>query len=131
MSRRMTTRAILLVVAAILAACKGTRGGTGGGGTTSASDAGAILICVHKDVPWSDWDCPDTITQFMAIADMDSVSLVVKTKAGVTHTTPVPRGSDAIFLSQRAVDSILVQYYENTKQGAKADAVRRRLRPTP
>jgi hypothetical protein len=126
----MTTLTTLFVVAAMMAACKGTGGG-GGGTTTSASDAGAILLCVHLDVPWSDWDCPDTIREFMAIADMDSVSLVVKTKAGVTHTTPVPQGSDAIFLSQRAVDSILVRYYENTKQGEKAAAVRRRFRPSP
>jgi hypothetical protein len=129
----MATRATL-VVAALIVACKGTGGGTAGstgstGTMARSSEEGPILVCVHKDLPWSDWDCPDTIKEFLPIADMDSIILIVKTKSGATHTTPIPRNSDAIFLSKRSVDSILVRYYEMTKQGPKADAVRRRFQP--
>ena len=90
-------------------------------------------VCVHLDFPWSEWECTDTTTasQFMNIEDADSVALVVKTKAGAIRVTPISPRADAIFLSKRAGDSILVRYYRTIGDTAKANALGNRLRRLP
>lgn len=90
-------------------------------------------VCVHLDFPWSEWECTDTNTQnqFMNLADADSVALVVRTKTGAIRVTPISPRADAIFLSKRAGDSILVRYYRTIGDTAKANALGNRLRRLP
>ncbi len=91
----------------------------------------AFQICVHMEFPWSDYVCPDSsANRWQSVSDMDSVSLVVKTKAGVTRITPVPRGTDVIFMSRMSVDSILVRYYDATKAPEKARGLRQLFPPS-
>ena len=100
-------------------------------GMPAANDPASV--CVHLDFPWSEWECTDTNTQsqFINIADADSIALVVKMKSGAIRVTPISPRSDAIFLTRRAVDSILLRYYRTVRDTAKTEALGNRLRRLP
>jgi hypothetical protein len=97
--------------------------GVGGG------DDGSVGHCGHKAFPWSEPDCPstDTLARFVAIEDMTSVQLEVRTKGGQRYVTKIAPGTDAIFLSQKSIDSILIPYYKGRGATREIDILRNRV----
>lgn len=132
MSSRTASRVfpILLLTLAVVAACRGAQqSGTG----TALTATDPMAVCEHLDFPFSDWECPDTNSnlQFMNLADVEEISLVVKTKAGATRVTPLNQRTDAIFLSKRTADTILARYYMSNGDNTKAQGLRGRLSQIP
>jgi hypothetical protein len=120
--------ALMFVTLGILGACKGAQQS----GTALAASP-PHLICEHQDFPFSDWVCSDTNASRQAInhGDVDSMSLVVYTKSGRMHVTPITTRTDAIFLTKRTADTILARYYLSNGDATKAKALRDKLGQYP
>ena len=85
----------------------------------------AIVICPHYDP--SVYECGPMIASFAAnAADIASVTVTVNFKSGATQTyTTSKPAPDAVFLTKWAVRNFLIRYYNQTRQGTKADSLTR------
>lgn len=69
-----------------------------------------ILGGCRHDGTRSEWGgiCPQ---QVLSLASVESMSVVVKLKDGTTRTWDLGRSTDAVFLSQAAIDKFAIPYY--------------------
>lgn len=93
--------------------------------TTSSVEIGPV--CWHKDMPWSEYECPglDRLEMF-AVANVETATLTVRLRDGRTLTKTLSPTTDAVFLSKAAVENFLLRHYDATDE-AKARDLRARL----
>lgn len=89
------------------------------------NDLGAkafVLGCEHDGV-MSVWKryCPSPIER---LADVDSVTIIVKLKGGRVLTHPIPTSVDAIFFTLPAIDKFVIPYYARILGVGEAAAMR-------
>lgn len=81
--------------------------------------------CTHDE--WlnpSQYTCLDSTGTFRA-SDIRSATLTITLKNGTRITQPLRPGTDAIFLSNHALEKFLAPYYESVGDRAKAESIRR------
>jgi hypothetical protein len=81
--------------------------------------------CIHLYSAMRGDYCPGT--PLLALADIDSVALVIRMKNGVRHIIPVPTEADAMFFTLSAIDKFAIPYYARVTGLAEAELLRRRL----
>lgn len=80
-------------------------------------------VCPHDgDVNVSKYKCPDSLKAFRVSA-IKSVSLTIRLKDNSTHTQTFDPGTDALFLSNIAIEKFLLPYYVGVNDTEKAAAL--------
>ena len=86
-----------------------------------SAPASAVMLrrCSHDNL--SMWICADSTKSASGVnvADIASIGLSIKTKAGKTITIELPSNTDAVFLTKPSIQMFLVRYYTDTKQDGK------------
>jgi hypothetical protein len=122
-SRRLTT--FLVGTGLVLACSKPADSGTAGASAVGTPPppprsyrmAAALAPdpgCVHLDDPYSNWICPDTARKWFLPADVLAETLVVRLKNGTTQKIGLAPRTDAIFITQSAVETFLLRHYDAT-----------------
>jgi hypothetical protein len=83
-----------------------------------------VMRCVHMDSAMQ-----GICNHFRPIplSEIDSMSLVIRTRDGASRTISLPRRADAIFLTMSAVDKFVIPYYTRVDGVDAAAALRRRM----
>jgi hypothetical protein len=108
-------------------------------GTTRSAQASEALqdgtkpkICWHDD--FSVWRCGGSdstssgYAPALASAEIADIAVTLRRKSGNPITFYVPATTDAIFLRRPPIESMLLRYYEGTRQRARANELRAELR---
>jgi hypothetical protein len=80
------------------------------------------MVCRHYEP--SEWDCPDTSRFNFRSLRIAAVNVTITSTQGQTHTSAMPWGTDAIFLTKDAVERFLLNYYTRTRQTTRAGRLR-------
>lgn len=111
---RNVQRLALFVLAVVyLSACAG--------GYKMEASVSPINPCEHLDDPYSEYMCQflEASNQFTP-AIVAAETLVVHTTDGRTIRLAMPNRTDAIFLSQSAVETFLLRHYDATNKARAA-----------
>jgi hypothetical protein len=89
--------------------------------SANSAQASAVMMrrCVHDNL--SMWTCADSTKNASGVnvADIASIGLTIRTKAGKTITSELPSNTDAVFLTKPSIQMFLVRYYTDTQQERK------------
>jgi hypothetical protein len=122
----------LALIAAVVLTVAGTtqcssaalQSGSGSNSYLMAAGDSTGPVCVHLDMPYSDWQCPvNREADYFRPSQVTAETLVVHTVDNRTIRVAIPNRTDAIFLTQSAQSTFLLRHYDATNP-SKAAALR-------
>jgi hypothetical protein len=95
-----------------------------GGPATSRDTVFFMMACPHDELLHpSEYTCPDSVSAFSGIA-IKAATFTVTLANGRKFTQTIKPGTDAIFLSNHALEKFLIPYYASVGDTRKVEAIR-------
>jgi hypothetical protein len=123
-SRRHSMIALAWAFSSVFAVAAHPRGASAQRGPKTSRDTIFFMMaCPHDEsLHPSEYTCPDSTNRFKGTA-MKSATLTVTLTNGKTFTQKIAPGTDALFLSNHALEKFLLPYYESVGNTTKVAAI--------